>query len=218
MLKAIVMDFDGIVIDTEVVWYEIFKQWFKTKQNYDLSIEEFLQCVGSNVDDLFRELNEKNQMDINRQVFEAETQATFIENSKSLPAKEGVESFIRELKERGLKLALATSSQRPKPLYHLERLGLLEYFDAIITAEDVTRIKPEPDLFLEALRALDVKASESLIVEDSRNGLLAGNSAGVNVLVIPNEVTKHSDLTPNYLERESLAEVDLTEIMAEYNK
>lgn len=171
------MDFDGIVIDTEVVWYEIFKEWFKTKQNYDLSIEEFLQCVGSNVDDLFR-----------------------------------------ELKERGLKLALATSSQRPKPLYHLERLGLLEYFDAIITAEDVTRIKPEPDLFLEALRVLDVKPSESLIVEDSRNGLLAGNSAGVNVLVIPNEVTKHSDLTPNYMERESLAEVDLTEIMAEYNK
>ncbi|EAD0598855.1 HAD family phosphatase [Listeria monocytogenes] len=218
MLKAIVMDFDGIVIDTEVVWYEIFKEWFKTKQNYDLSIEEFLQCVGSNVDDLFRELNRTEQMDINRQDFEAETQATFIENSKSLPAKEGVESFIRELKERGLKLALATSSQRPKPLYHLERLGLLGYFDAIITAEDVTRIKPEPDLFLEALRALDVKPSETLIVEDSRNGLLAGNSAGVHVLVIPNEVTKHSDLTPNYLERESLAEVDLTEIMAEYNK
>lgn len=110
MLKAIVMDFDGIVIDTEVVWYEIFKEWFKTKQNYDLSIEEFLQCVGSNVNDLFRELNETKQMDINRQVFEAETQAIFIENSKSLPAKEGVGSFIRGLKERGLKLALATSS------------------------------------------------------------------------------------------------------------
>ncbi|ECL7818144.1 TPA: HAD family hydrolase [Listeria innocua] len=218
MLKAVVMDFDGIVIDTEVVWYEIFKDWFKTKQHYDLSIEEFLQCVGSNVDDLFRELNETQQMDINRQAFEAETQATFIENSKSLPAKEGVESFIRGLKEHGLKLALATSSQRPKPLYHLERLGLLEYFDAIITAEDVTRIKPEPDLFLEALRALNVKPSEALIVEDSRNGLLAGNSAGVNVLVIPNEVTKHSDLTPNYMERESLADVDLTEIIAKYNK
>lgn len=87
MLKAIVMDFDGIVIDTEVVWYEIFKEWFKTKQNYDLSIEEFLQCVGSNVDDLFRELNRTEQMDINRQDFEAETQATFIENSKSLPVK-----------------------------------------------------------------------------------------------------------------------------------
>ncbi|EFR86419.1 HAD superfamily hydrolase [Listeria marthii FSL S4-120] len=55
-------------------------------------------------------------------------------------------------------------------------------------------------------------------MEDSRNGLLAGNSAGVNVLVVPNEVTKHSNLTPNYLERESLAKVDLAEIIAEYNK
>lgn len=100
----------------------------------------------------------------------------------------------------------------------MEWLGLFGYFDVIIMVEDVMWIKLDLDLFLEVLRVLDVKLLEVFIVEDLWNGFLVGNSVGVNVFVILNEVIKYSDLILNYLEWELLVEVDLIEIMVEYNK
>ena len=66
MLKTIIMDFDGLIVDTENVWYHIFKEWFQKYKGYDLSVMEFLKCVGSNSEDLFRELDGKGIHEIGR--------------------------------------------------------------------------------------------------------------------------------------------------------
>ena len=58
MLKTIIMDFDGLIVDTEVVWYHIYVEWFRREKGYDLSVQEFLTCVGSNSEDLFRKLDD----------------------------------------------------------------------------------------------------------------------------------------------------------------
>ncbi len=212
------MDFDGVIVDTEVIWYEIFQEWFEKELSYHVSVEEFLTCVGANDQAFFQKLASEKNITVNQEAFSKETSEHFIERSKDLPPKEGVVSFIEAVKQAGLKLALATSSKRAKPVAHLTRLGLIDYFDVIVTAEDVEQIKPAPDLFLEAARQLLVKPHEAVIIEDSKNGLVAGNKAGIPVIVVPNEVTKYSDLTPNYQIVDSLAELNVGQLKKEVDE
>ena len=124
MLKTIIMDFDGLIVDTEVVWYHIYVEWFRREKGYDLSVQEFLTCVGSNSEDLFRKLDAKG-VTVDRDAFAKDTFAQFIEQSSRLPAKPGVEDFLKQAHANGLSVALATSSSRKKPTVHLERCRIL---------------------------------------------------------------------------------------------
>lgn len=216
MLKAIIMDFDGLIVDTEVVWYNIFFEWFKIKKNYDLSVDEFLVCVGSSSEDLFNAIQAKNNCIIDRDEFTLDTQELFLERSELLQPKEGVVEFIKAVKSEGLKLTLATSSKRIKPIKHFERLGLTKYFDLIVTAEDVKRIKPYPDLFIKTVEKLGINKNEALIVEDSLNGLTAGLNADMRVLVVPNEVTKYSNFKNYYKIADSLLNVDVKKLVSDF--
>lgn len=216
MLKGVIMDFDGVIVDTEAVWYDIFAQWFKKNKNYDLSVQQFLLCVGSNSEDLFHSLEKEQGMIINRRKFTEDTQSLFIQRSNTLPPKKGVAEFIESVKSKGLKLALATSSTRLKPTLHLTRLGFIDQFDEIVTAEDVKRIKPYPDLFLKAAEKLKAAREEVLVVEDSLNGFAAGKNAGMRVLIVPNEVTQYSDFTECYKKVNSLADVNAEELIADF--
>lgn len=216
MLNAIIMDFDGLIVDTEFVWYNIYVDWFKKNKGYNLSMEEFLRCVGSSSEDLFQSFEKEYNWIINRDEFTQDTQSLFIERSNLLPPKEGVVEFIQTAKKMGLKLALATSATRLKPITHLKRLDLLDYFDVIVTAENVARIKPFPDLFLKAAEELGVDAHEALVVEDSRNGLISGQKAGMRVLVVPNEVTKYSDFQGYYQKVDSLKKVNIEKMISEF--
>ena len=216
MLKAVIMDFDGLIIDTEVVWHRIYVDWFNKNKNYDLSIEEFLTCVGSSSENLFRYFEERYNWTIDRKQFFKDTQSQFIKQCETLPAKEGVITFIQSVKNAGLKLSLATSATRLKSVSQLTRLNLLDDFDLIVTSEDVKRIKPYPDLFLKTIEKLGVKKDEAIIIEDSLNGLIAGQNAGINVLLIPNEVTKHSCFENYFGKEDSLKKVNIKEVMDKY--
>jgi putative hydrolase of the HAD superfamily len=213
MLKAIIMDFDGLIIDTEVIWFDIFAEWFRRNLHHELEMKDFLICVGSSSEDLFCSLEELHGWTIDRDQFDQETRDTFIEKSRLLEPKDGVAEFIQTAKRLGLKLALATSAKRLKPVTHLTRLKLLDYFDRLVTAEDVERIKPYPDLFLKAAEDLGVNRDEVLVVEDSNNGLISGRNAGMRVVVVPNEVTKHSEFEDYYKKVNSLKDIDLEELM-----
>ncbi|MDO4262312.1 MAG: HAD family hydrolase [Eubacteriales bacterium] len=208
MLKTIIMDFDGLIVDTERVWYQIYREWFRENKGYDLSVQEFLICVGSRAEELFKTLEEQKGICVDRENFVRDTQQRFIEESVKLPARKGVERFLEKAARSGLKVALATSSGRKKPVSHLERLGLMQYFDLLVTAEDVERIKPAPDLFLKAAAGTGSRPEECLVVEDSLNGLNAGKNAGMRVLVVPNDVTRYSDFQGFYRMADSLDDMD----------
>ncbi|MFD2211516.1 HAD family hydrolase [Virgibacillus halophilus] len=216
MLKAVIMDFDGVVIDTEEVWYDVYAQWLKREKEYDLKIEEFLLCVGSNYKSLFHALEEKG-IYINHDKFFEDTMEIFLDRSDKLPAKEGTIDFIKEIKNHGLKLSLATSAKKQKPIKHLTRLGLIDYFDCLITADDVERIKPFPDLFQKAITELKVDNASAVVIEDSNNGLIAANRAGIKTIVVPNKITQYSDFDPYYKKADSLKEVSVSNLIDTFN-
>lgn len=218
MLKALVFDFDGVIIDTESVWFYIFRDWLKREYQYDLKIKDYLVCVGSHSSEFFRFLKQDIGEHVDGYAYEQEAMAEYIERINILPPMKGVAELIKEAHEKGLKIALATSATEKKPRIHLERLGLIRYFDAFSTAELSKKLKPEPDIFLKAAELLDCKPEECLAIEDSGNGLIAARRANMPCLIVPNQITEHCDFEGYYKRVNSLDEVCIDEIIEDFKK
>lgn len=218
MLKAIVFDFDGVIVDTESEWYYIYRDWLKNTYDYELQIKDYLVCVGANSSALFDFLKKEIGDHVDGYGFEQQAISEFMRRTSQLPPMDGVMEFIRNAKRKNLKLAIATSATRKKPMFHLERLGILDAFEVLSTAELSERVKPAPDIFLKATELLGCKPEECLAIEDSGNGLLAAKRANMPCLVVPNQITRHCDFEGYYQLVESLEKVSLDEIMKDYDK
>jgi putative hydrolase of the HAD superfamily len=127
----------------------------------------------------------------------------------------GVLEYLREAKRRGIKLAIASSSDIPWVHNHAKRIGVFDYFDEIITAEDVGpgRTKPFPDLFLTALSRLQVRKEAAIVFEDSPNGVKAANRAGIFVVAVPNDVTSLLSIEGADLVVKSLQDLPLSQLL-----
>ena len=107
----------------------------------------------------------------------------------------GAHKLIKELKEAGVKIAIASSSI-PKDIERvLKQLELFDEFDVIVSGTEVARSKPAPDVFLEAARQLAMEPSSCVVLEDAEAGVKAGNAAGMKVVAVPNQFTAHNDFS-----------------------
>ena len=123
---------------------------------------------------------------------------------KSEEAMPGVVGIIEEARARGLRLGVASSSDRKWVDGHLMKLGLHAYFESIRCADDVLRTKPSPDLYLAVLRDMGLQPDQAIAFEDSLHGVEAAKEAGIFCVAVPNNVTRHlpmpeADLTVNAL-------------------
>ena len=130
------------------------------------------------------------------------------------PVLPGVVDYLDAADRRGMKLAVASSSSRDWVEGHLTRLGLIQRFEAICTKDDVPRVKPDPALYLLAAERLGVSVQRALVLEDSRNGLLAAKAAGVRCVVVPNAVTSGLNFDEADYWLMSLDEMSLDNLLA----
>ena len=114
----------------------------------------------------------------------------------------------------GLKIGLASSSTSDWIERHLEDRGLLPYFDAIATRDEVSMVKPDPELYLKVIAKLDSNPIHTLAIEDSVNGLAAAKAAGLWCVVVPNPMTADMDFRKADLELESLKNLSLKQLLA----
>ena len=217
MIRALIFDFDGLILDTEtpefLAWQSIYRE-----HGYELPAHEWGKIVGgygiSNFDaaeHLARLAHGRLDAVSLRARHQAES-AAVIASSPILP---GVENIIHEAKKLGLKLAIASSSSHSWVDTHMKRLGIFDHFDKIICAEDVPpgRTKPNPDLFLEVLDQFKIRANEAVVFEDSPNGVKASQSAGIFVVLVTNPTTSPLVFDGKFLELNSLAEMRLSELL-----
>lgn len=217
MIKALIFDFDGLILDTETaefrVWQSIYREyghemlpetWGQVIGGYGISnfdgAEHLSELVGDGVD--ARELHAR---------YRSESDALILQQ----PVLPGVVDYLDDAQRLGLRLAVASSSPRSWVDTHLARLGLADRFDVIICGDDVPpgRTKPHPDLFLKALDALDVRADESIVFEDSPNGVNAARAAGIIVVRIPNPITALLKTDGANLTLESLSQIPLQKML-----
>ncbi|RYL93100.1 HAD family hydrolase [Sporolactobacillus sp. THM7-4] len=190
MIKAIVFDFDGVILDSERIMYQVMQQMFK-KYHVDLPLSVWSQAIGTQHGfDSLGYLEEKSGVHIDREAFQKERYEEFnrrVDEEEVLP---GVKSVLRQARDLDLKIGLATSSRGEWPRRHLKRLGLSDYFTSIKSWDDVQRVKPDPALYIKSIESLGVEPKEAIAIEDSFNGSLAAKKAGLYCIVVPNAVTK----------------------------
>lgn len=217
MIKAVIFDFDGLILDTETPWYDSYKEVLMELFQYDLPLEEFVKCIGSNDTGLFAFLEKEIGDQLDADNIRERAAILHSQHIKEAKARDGVAEYLADARELGLTIALATSSTRNWAETHLTNLNLLSYFDYLITKDDVEYVKPAPDLFLKAIEVLGVEPQEAVVFEDSLNGLMAALEANLPTVIIPNPVTESLPFENYHLKISSMADMSLQEIIESLN-
>jgi HAD superfamily hydrolase (TIGR01509 family) len=215
LIEAVVFDFDGTVFDSETHEYESVRELF-AEHGADLPLEVWGACVGREAGffDPWAWLKERTGASIDPEELKRRKHARFHERIVGEGPRHGVEATLRAARSLGLKIGLASSSRREWVEGQLRRLGLLHYFHCLRTADDVERVKPEPDLYLGVLHCLGVPARRAVAFEDSPNGALAAHRAGLRCVVIPNPVTASLEFGEHDLRLETLHQAELADLLA----
>ena len=215
MIKALIFDFDGLILDTEtpevLVWQSIYKE-----HGFELPVQEWEKTIGgygrSNFDpSQHLSLLASGRLDpvSLRSRYRKESDEIIHAN----PILPGVVNLIEQAKRSNVQVAIGSSSPHSWVDTHAKRLGIFDYFDQIICQDDVPpgRTKPNPDIYLKALEQLNVKKDAAVVFEDSPNGVLAARRAEIFVVAVPNPLTikmgVYGDATVP-----SLAELSLQEL------
>jgi len=213
-IKALIFDFDGLILDTEIT---LFQAWEEIFQSYGLSfsMQEWAGFVGQSGDpeEPYVALENHLKKSLDREVIRLKRilrENELLLSQKALP---GVEPLIYEAKANGIKLAIASSSDRYWVTKQLIRLNLFHYFDVLRCAEDVAHTKPEPDLYLSTLKALSINPDEAIALEDSSNGVKAAKAAGIFCVAIPNQITRYLVFDEADVVLESLANVSVQDLL-----
>lgn len=182
MIKAIISDFDGTLVDTFEANYYAYHQAFHQVLNIELDKEFYANHFGLRIDDICNLLNINDNTILNSiKKAKAECYPNYFEYVK---LNEQLLNIFKYFKTQNIKIALATTASH-KNLYNLLKyLNLLDFFDLIVCGDDVKKGKPDPEVYNITLSKLNISSEEALIFEDSIAGIQAANNANVNIIKI----------------------------------
>ena len=194
--RGIIFDFDGVLVDTEWAIYQSWVQLY-AREGQQISIATYSPCLGAgyshwNPADYLEKLTGK------KYDWEVETparQAVLEADLERSGLMAGAVELLDWCEEQGIGVTVASSSSRRWVQGWLERLGIYERFAGVFTRTDGYAVKPSPDLFLAAQQCLGLPKEDCLIVEDSENGTISAQNAGLPCVAIPNRMTESSNLT-----------------------
>lgn len=185
---AVVFDLDGVVVDTEHMWDEVREQLTR-EWGGTYTPEAQRAMMGMSSPEWSRYLHETVGLTRPPEEISAEVVRRLLDRyRRHLPLVPGAVEAVRRLRAGGLRLAVASSSNRPLIDAVIEGAGLASSFEATVSSEEVARGKPAPDVYLEAARRLGVPPSACAAVEDSDSGIRSAAAAGMQVLAFPNRL------------------------------
>lgn len=186
MIKGVIFDMDGVIIDSEKLYNRFWRQASKDF-GYNMTFEHALSIRSLAPEFAIPKLNKvfgeefpyyeikKHRIDImNKYVLE-----------HGIDKKEGVDELLDYLKENNIKTAVATASDMDRTSRYLNMAGVYEKFDEFVCGQDVLHGKPEPDIYLEAVKKLGLEANQCMALEDSKNGIEAAYRAGLKAVMVP---------------------------------
>ena len=213
MIRALVFDFDGLILNTEE---PVYRSWLEVYEAHgeELPFERWIRIVGSTTAGFHPQRHLEDRL--GRPLSQEELDRRIGRRTEMILAQgllPGVAERVDEARGMGLKLGVASSSTQEWVRGHLARLGIVDRFECIRCRDDVEHAKPEPDLYLAVLECLGVRAAEAVAIEDSPNGIAAARAAGLRCVAIPNTITRQLDLSQADLVINSLADLTLPELL-----
>lgn len=194
-LSAVIFDMDGLMFDTERLVLDAWKEVGKNA-GFDITDEAIMASIGCNVRDTevimklhlgedfpFADLRKQRMKYVQDYV-----------KTSGIPVKAGLFKLLDFLNERGIKTAVATSTERVKAEEHINSCNILDRFNVIVCGDEVDRGKPEPDIFLLAAKKLGCRPEECIVLEDSENGIRAAYKAGMMAIMIPDLIIPKEEI------------------------
>jgi HAD superfamily hydrolase (TIGR01509 family) len=213
MSKALLLDFDGLVLDTETTDFESWAEVYR-EHRVELPRDRWERAIGSDGSGFapFEHLCELTGLALDETEVRARRRPrrdAMVAGLRPLP---GVEDWIRAARERGMGVAIVSSSPTWWVEQHLEGVGMHAHFDFLMTVDRADNAKPHPELYLRALAEFQLSAADALAVEDSPNGVQAAKAAQLFCVAVPGPMTRrrsfeHADLLLDSLESRSLETV-----------
>jgi pseudouridine-5'-monophosphatase len=212
-VRGVAFDMDGLLLNTEDL-YEFVGNELMRRRGKAYREEVRRKMIGLPAPKAFGVLIEEEQLTDHWQELQKETDQIFEEIlEEQLATMEGVEEILGMIEARGLPRCVATSSTRQFAESALQRTKILTRLDFVITAEDVPRGKPYPDIYIEAANRMGIKPNEMLVLEDSDTGTAAGVAANAIVVSVPNQHTQHGTFQGAHFIAETLLDPKLRNLL-----
>ena len=213
MIRALVFDFDGLILDTESALIAAYAD-VHAAHGVPFDRERFLRSVG-HADYAFDPWHAFEKR-ADRADLENQRRARNRNRDEELPILPGVVALLDGARDRHLRVGLASNSPHAHCERHLARIGLLDRFEFLACREDVSLPKPAPDLYQLVLRQFSLRGHEAIAFEDSHTGSLAARRANLWTVAAPNPSTAHHDFKHTNLRVASLAEVNLESLVRQF--
>ena len=194
-IKAILFDFDGVIVDSEPLHFEAHKKVLKTF-GINLTLEDYMEFgIAKGDDNLYEKVPQKYEMKIDKEAMSKIKRLVyreiFNEKAKLIPGiLETLKKFSKEYN-----LVIVSSGVGDTVRYGLKKLGVSEYFKFVITGDDAKEVKPAPDVYFKAIKLLGYNKENCIAIEDSETGIEAAKNAGIKCIAIPNDFTKKQDFS-----------------------
>ena len=186
MIKAIIFDMDGLMIDSERVTFECYQEILKG-MNLTMDEEFYKTLLGKPLKGIYQRFYDVygNDFPIEDVIKDVHALMAKRFETEGVPIKTGLKSLLEYLKENNYKTIVATSSNRDRVDTILSQAQFTDYFDDSICGDEVTKGKPNPEVFLKSCQKLGVNVDEAIVLEDSEAGIQASYDAGIKVICIP---------------------------------
>jgi beta-phosphoglucomutase family hydrolase len=181
MLKAVIFDMDGVIIDSEPMHRKAYHDMFK-EVNISVSEELYESFTGQSTLNICKRLCDHFNLEVSPETLVAlkrKHYKQFFETNSDLTLIDGVEDLIKDYHKNGLKLVLGSSAAMSSIEQIFERFDLNQYFVAKLSGADLKESKPHPEIFIKAAEASGFTTEECMVIEDSTNGIKAANTAGI---------------------------------------
>jgi putative hydrolase of the HAD superfamily len=213
MIRALIFDFDGLILDTETPLLEALA---RVHEEAGLTFDRVrARDIVGHVDVAFDPWTA-----FPATVDRSELETAYLRHKRGLVEAEailpGVEALLQAARDRGLALGVASNSDHDHVDGHLRRLGLYSFFHAVGCRDDVARGKPAPDVYTHVMQQLNVTPAETVAFEDSLPGHEAAHAAGIKVVVVPNPSTAHFQFPRAWLQVPSLAHLTLDRLLERF--
>ncbi len=213
-IEAVIFDMDGVIIDSEPLYFKIQEQLFNDL-GFTVSKQEYDTFIGAGMQLMWEKLCSKHDLPFTiKQLIIMNNELIYntFNNSDSLQAADDFISFLTYIKEKVIKTAVASSTSKKIINVILSKLGIIQEFDVVISSEEVLQGKPEPDIFLEAATMLNVDPKKCIVIEDSTNGVKAAAKAGMKCIGFSNKNSGEQDLSLANIVVENFTNIDLNKL------
>jgi|SRR3989344_2188058 len=206
MIKAVIFDMDGVIIDSESIQSKAFEEVLKEYDKRPIHNKYgIVQTVGIRAKENWERLKELYHIDEKIEILITKRRKIYqkLIQSECKPMP-GLLPALDFLKRHKLKLAIASSSNKKNINIVLSKLDIVHYFSVVVSGEEIVNGKPNPDIFLETVKRLHAEPKECIVIEDAESGILAAKAAGMKVIAVPNKYTKHHDFSKSDIVVDSL--------------